>query len=249
MPDQLSLQPAQELQRSEPSIFDLIREVTTNKEADVSKLERLIALQERAQAQQAKEQFFRAMLAAQKEMPPIVKDTKSETGKYVKLETIQKVIRPIYMRHGFCMSFGTESVEEGVRILCNVMHEAGHVERYIEDGPLDSVGPRGTTNKTPIHATTSTVSYLQKRLTCLIWNLVIADTDKDGDSQLPGGSCITQEQGDNLRDFVREVGLNPQQESNWLKMLDAKTIPEIPATHYMVAYRMLQARAAAKGGK
>ena len=253
MPDQLSLQPAQpqELQRAEPTIIDLIREVTTNPAADVSKLERLIALQERAQSQQAATAFAVAMKAAQEEMEPVRRDAKnSHTGsQYAKLETIDAAIRPVYTRNGFSLSFNSPQTEgDNVTVACTVFHDAGHSRDYSLSGSLDGAGAKGASNKTPIQALGSTVTYLRRYLECMIFNVQLGGEDNDGNVGKKS-AFISQEQSDNLRDFAREIGLNPQQESNWLKMLDAKTIPEIPATHYMVAYRMLQARAAAKGGK
>jgi hypothetical protein len=90
-------------------------------------------------------------------------------------------LRPIYTRNGFCLSFNSEPVEgPNVRVICGVSHDAGHSKTFQLEAALDMAGPQGKANKTPLHGLGSSVSYLRRYLTCMIFHVVFANDDNDG---------------------------------------------------------------------
>jgi len=122
---------------------------------DVGKFEALLRIQRELIADDARMQFIQAMSAAQGEMVPVVRDATNEltSSRWARLETIDALIRPIYVRHGFCLSFNSAPPTlEGtdIRILCDVAHAGGHIKPYQLDAPLDTIGPKDIPNKTPL---------------------------------------------------------------------------------------------------
>jgi hypothetical protein len=128
----------------------------------IDKLEALRRMQREDIAEQARLCFVQARRAAQSEMLPILRSEKntSTNSKYAPLEAIDAVIRPIYTKHGFSMDFDSEPLEGGVRVICEVSHDAGHTLIRRLEGALDNAGPQGKANKTPIQALVSSTTYL-----------------------------------------------------------------------------------------
>ncbi len=174
---------------SAPSnIITVIERLANNPNVDPDKMEKMIALQERILDREAEQAYSASMTAAQGEMAehPIVKGAWNDQTKshYAKLGTINQAITPIYSKHGFSLSFGTEAPQqEGcVRVICEVRHRLGYTTHRGMDVPLDSAGIKGTVNKTGPHALGSSTSYGRRYLTGLIFNLVELDEDDDGNA-------------------------------------------------------------------
>lgn len=183
------------------SLVNFLARAVRDPSIDVAKLEALIRLQREVLADDARRRFAVAMNAAQAEMMPVLRDaTNSSTGsKYARLETVDAALKPIYARHGFTLEFDSEPVDGGVRILCEVSHAAGHTKVRRLDAALDAAGPQGKTNKTPVQAVGSTVSYLRRYLTLMVFNGVVGNDDNDGqrisrreDGELVGRSDVAE---------------------------------------------------------
>lgn len=168
------------------SLLNFVASAMADPAINVDKLQMLLSMQREIVADDARLQFNRAMSAAQGEMDPVVRDaTNDQTkSKWARLETIDALIRPIYTRHGFCLEFNSEAIEgPNERIVCEVSHTAGHTKRRQLEAAPDTIGPQGKPNKTPLHGLGSTVSYLRRYLTCMIFNVVLANDDNDGNRQ------------------------------------------------------------------
>jgi len=170
-------------------------------------------------ADEASQAYAEAMNTCQAEMPGIVRDKdNSRTGKkYASYEGLNEIIRPIYSKHGFSLSFGEEPlpVESGMlRIFCDVRHKAGHKERYQGDFPRD--GKSAQQEKaimTALQGTGSTYSYARRYLAKNIFNLAETDEDNDGNS---ANAYITQELSDYLGEQVRTHKIPLDRFLKWL---------------------------------
>lgn len=153
--------------------------------ADLEKLEKLLTLQERWNANEAKKFYNADMVLAQSKMPEIVKKLKNSqtNSKYAGLDEIITKTKEIYTAYGFSMSFneGVTARLDHIRICANVLHKLGHKESYSYDVPLDGVGIKGSTFMTKIHAKASSISYGRRYLMCMIWNISTGD-DNDGNN-------------------------------------------------------------------
>lgn len=168
------------------ALMQVIARAASDPNVDVDKMERLLQMQERVRDRAAEQEFAEAMSRTQAAMPPVIKDKQNAqtNSQYASLESIAKIVTPIYTGHGFSLSFNTDAspVENCVRITCDVLHKGGHSKRFMYDSPLDSTGAKGQVNKTPTHARGSSISYGQRYLTKLIFNLRIAGEDDDGNA-------------------------------------------------------------------
>lgn len=165
----------------------MIERLVLNPEADLDKLERMLTMKERLDAQSAKVAFAGALSAARAEIPPIIKDATVDFGKgdkrtHYKHETlagIAKVIDPVLARFGLSYRFRTEQGQGGVRVTCIIAHASGHSEETSL-----SCSPDGSGSKNPFQAVGSAVTYLQ-RYTLKASLGLSAEVDDDGQSAAP----------------------------------------------------------------
>lgn len=164
--------------------MDLLQ-VALQNNAAIDVIERIAALRDKSMARDAEQQFTEAMNLAQSELGRIAPDmentqTKSKTASYAALD---RVIRPIYTKHGFSLSFdsGDSPLPEMVRVFCYVSHRAGHTRKYQAPlMPADGKGAKGGDVMTKTHATGSAMSYGMRYLLKFIFNVAIGEDDNDG---------------------------------------------------------------------
>ena len=221
----------------------IIAEAARDPSVDVEKMQRLLEMKERVDAQRAAVAFAQAMKACQTEMIPVVRDAMNEhtRSRYARLETVDRAIRPIYTRHGFSLSFNSPLTDSsGVTVSCTVFHEAGHSEKYQLSGALDMAGAKGTANKTPIQALGSAVQYLRRYLECMIFNVILTNEDNDGN--VGKSAAISPEQADNINSLIAELGMSPAAVSSFLTIMEAKSVSEIKADRARQAIILLEAK-------
>jgi hypothetical protein len=156
----------------------------TDPNASVEKIERLMALWERGEARKAEGLFNAAMATAQKAMKSVAADAYNPQtkSKYASYEALDRALRPIYTEHGFGLSFdsGDGAPDLHVRVLCYVTHGGGHSRTYKLDMPADGKGAKGGDVMTKTHATGSAMSYGQRYLLKMIFNIAVGEGDDDG---------------------------------------------------------------------
>jgi hypothetical protein len=154
------------------------------KGADPGTLEKLMDLQERWEAGNARRAYVLAMTGFKQEAPSVlVKGDKVDfaTAKgrthynYANLGSIVQEITAILGKYGLSASWETKQNErDEVIVTCHITHEAGHRESVTLRGPADDSG-----NKNRIQAVGSTVTYLQ-RYTLLAALGLATGEDDDG---------------------------------------------------------------------
>lgn len=202
----------------------VISRAASDPSVDIEKLERLMAMKERMDAKQAEQEFNAAMSAAQSEMGRISADatnpqTRSRYATYGKLDSC---LRPIYTRHGFALSYGTRRSEaEGhITILCDVSHSGGHVKQYECDMPSDGKGAKGGDVMTKTHAAGSAMSYGQRYLLKLIFNVAIGENDDDGNAAGSGFDIS------GWRDKIADAADKVELDGIAGELREAKSIPQ-----------------------
>lgn len=200
------------------STEDFVTKLALNEKIDEQKLRVLWEIQKDVLAERRKEQaeaariaYYAAMANAQKEFRIVDRDaTNSQThSQYARFETIWEACCPIWTAHGFSVSFPSSTTAEGnIRMVARIRHSAGHTEDITApDAPPDGAGLRGTSNKTPIQANQSTVSYLKKGLLCSGFGIVTRLEDNDGNSEKIEKREVRQNSG-GMRDYVESNELN-----------------------------------------
>lgn len=198
------------------NMLAVIARAAADKRVDVDKMRELLAMQQAIEAREAEREFNVALMAAQSELPKIVKDAsvKETSGstkyRFATLEKVATEVDHVARKHGFSQSFGTaDSPLSGhYRIICDLSHSGGHTRRYLCDLQLDAAGAKGTANKTPVQGVGSTMSYGRRYLKVMMFDLIIVGEDRDGNrrKEQDGPSSITMEQAQEIRALADKVG-------------------------------------------
>jgi len=219
------------------ALISVIERAARDPNIDIDKMERLLAMQMQIFARAAEADFNVAMSACQAEMPIIKATFKNDQTNsfYAALEEIDRIARPIYTRHGFALSFGTTDcpLEGFFRQTCKLSHRAGHSEMRQADLPTDMVGIKGNPNKTGIQGFGSTMTYGQRYITKLAFNIVVGD-DTDGN-----GPTLSKEQIAEIEQKLKESGTNREQFFEWWRI---KSLDRMPAFNFPVIMDMLDKR-------
>ena len=150
-------------------------QIAVEQNADLDKLEKLMALQERWDAAQAKKAYVAAMSKFRHECPAIGKTRQGHNTKYAGLAEPIEQIKGILADCGLSHSWSTQQDGHQVKVTCTVTHIDGHSE-----STSLAAGPDTSGSKNSIQAIGSTVSYLQRYTLFAILGLASQEMDTDG---------------------------------------------------------------------
>lgn len=172
------------------ALLVLIGRLATDPNADLTKLERFLDLQERILAKSAEAEFGAALSAFQGECPAIMKskEIKGQTGpargSYCPYGSLMEQVQPFLTKHGFSVHFTQDAKAEGKQVAVHgfVRHRAGHKEPLGFTMPPDPSG-----GKSDIQAIGSTRSYAKRYAVTDFFNLRLLDgSEVDSDGNLRG---------------------------------------------------------------
>lgn len=163
-------------------------EMAIDKGADIDQLEKLMALQERYDAKQAKSSFLHAMTEFQSIVPRITKNKDGHNCKYAPLSDIVEQIKSSLSGCGLSYRFEQEHAEE-IKVTCVVSHIDGHSEKTTMQARPDDSG-----KKNQVQSIGSTVTYLQRYTMIGALGITTADSDMDGRLPSPVVNLINSEQ-------------------------------------------------------
>lgn len=219
----------------------LDRAVASN--APIETLEKLLSLQERWEANQARKAFDDAMAAAKAEIPVIFKsrvvDFTSAKGRthyrYEDLAEIAKTVNPILGKHGLSYRFRTSSAaNEPVSVTCVVSHRLGYFEENTLTGPRDDSG-----NKNSLQQVGSTLTYLQRMTLKAALGLAASDDDDGKNSAGDDDGPISEEQAGTIRKLCEETGTDIPKFCDLMKV---ESIPALPASQFDRVIKSLEAK-------
>jgi ERF superfamily len=153
-------------------------QIAVQQGADVDKLAQLLELQERWQANQARQAYNAAMAKFKQEPPKITKNkhVKFDDAEYDHatldhvVDAITETLSAVGISHKWRMSQSPE-----ISVTCVLTHEMGHSEETtLKAGPDTSGG------KNSIQAIGSTVTYLERYTLLAAVGMAAAGTDNDG---------------------------------------------------------------------
>jgi len=209
--------------------------------ASIEVLEKLMTLQERWEANQARKSFDEAMAAAKAEIPVIVKnqtvDFTSAKGRthyrHEDLAEIARTVTPILAKHGLSYRYRTSSApNEPVTVTCIVSHRGGHAEENTLAAGRDESG-----NKNSIQAIGSTITYLQRMTLKAALGLAASEDDDGGASERP--DYVSTDQLNRLVALADEVGADKEKFCRYLRV---GSLAEIPAEKFPHAVQLLEAK-------
>lgn len=224
-------------------MVSMIERMAMSPEVDVEKLERLMAMQEKMLDREASQEYTRAMVRVQSEIQGVTRDKANPQthSRFVSLEAMKKAVVPVYAREGFALSYGEADCpkENHVRVTCKVMHSGGHSENFFYDCPIDDKGIQGAVNKTPTHGKASAVTYGERYILKLIFNITIQDEDDDGNAASHMVEYITEEMSNILDAKLEENEIDREKFNSWLKRdLKVDSLDRVS----MQAYKTVDAR-------
>lgn len=208
---------------------------------DMAQLQKLMDLQERWEANEARKAYVRAMSAFKAEPIEILKDKEvdftSQKGRtHYSHASLANVVDAVVARMG---SFGLShrwdvKQEEGaVVVACVITHEQGHSERVEMIAPKDDTG-----NKNVIQQIGSTITYLQRYTLMSACGLAAKDMDDDG-KRAESSAVITESQATDLKAKAEEVGADKEK---FLSYFGIESLADLPATRFKEAVNMLNAK-------
>ncbi len=243
-----------------------------------TRLDRLLALQEKLVADQRRMMFVEAMARLTPLLPTIDRTGKiivfskrdreaaaandgrmpagaqpiQQTG-YAKQEDIIEAIRPMIGEFGFALSFVPGRTEQGrITMKARLSHVGGHVEEIdIPNVEVDSSG-----SKNNIQGLGSSLKYLQRYGTLLLLPIVSRDPrdglDNDGanGARIEGDAGISDEQYAVLQAEITRQGGRTLASVLTAFGLEDKSLADLPAAKFEECKQRLRERAAAaqKGG-
>lgn len=209
--------------------------------AGIETLEKLMGLQERWEANQARKAFDEAMAAAKAEIPTITKNrevdftsTRGRTNyRHEDLAEIAKTVDSILGRHGLSYRYRVASnVNEPVSVTCIISHRAGHSEETTLSAGRDDSG-----NKNSIQAVGSAITYLQRYTLKAALGLAASNDDDGGSSETV--EYISRDQLTALVNLCDDVGADKEK---FCKYLRVGSLAEIPKSQFDHAGKLLEAK-------
>lgn len=215
-------------------------------------LEKLMALQERWEAGEARREYNEAMTAAKAEIKPIIKNRHAgfeskRTGDrtdydYEDLPMVASTVDPILTRYGLSYHYASQVDNGQVFVTCIVTHRRGHHEETTLPAPIDTSG-----SKNAVQAIGSTITYLQRYTLKLALGLSAA---KDDDARASGNPelalDITSEQRRELLQLLTDSG---SKEGDMLAYVKADDISTMTLAQYAKAKQAMVVKIKRKAGK
>lgn len=174
--------PAEIVKSESLTPVELLR-IAVSQGADIEKLTKLMDLQERWEANEARKAYNAAMKKF-KENPPIISKNKTvnfETRngnanyKHATLDHVCDVITKGLSAVGITHSWKVKQEKDLITVTCTLTHEAGHSESTDLSGVHDNSG-----SKNAIQAVGSTVTYLQRYTLLAATGMAAKNDDTDG---------------------------------------------------------------------
>jgi hypothetical protein len=214
-------------------------QIAIERGADVSMLEKLMGLQERWEANEARKAFVAAKAAFVAERPTIIKNKtvsfgsgKSTAFDHATLDNVCNVVGPVLSRHGLSASWRTAQGDGGkIRVSCVLTHEQGHSEEVWLEGAPDTSG-----SKNAIQAIGSAVTYLSRYT--LLSILGLATRDQDDDARMAGmDGLISPAQKEEIVSLLRDTDADVKR---FLVYMQVDAVDEIPASRFPEAKAALE---------
>jgi hypothetical protein len=205
----------------------------------VETVDKLMALNERWEAAQARKAFFEAFAAFKSEAIIVARNKDITDGplkgkRYAELFSFVEAVTPALSRNGLSHSWEiTKDDKDWIEVTCKIEHVSGHGKVVAMGGPPDTGGA-----KNAIQARVSTVTYLER--VTLKAACGIAEQGDDLDGRAPS-VAITAEQVGTLRSLIVEVAADIPR---FCKFMKVERIEDIPQRDYAKARLALEAKQA-----
>ena len=175
-------------------------------------LEKLMDLQDRYEATNAKKAFNQALVKAQSEMPTVFKGRANAgtRSNYASFDDIMRIVRPVLDAHGLALSFAQSETSDTITVVCTILHAGGYSTEtpftLPKDGVIKSNEGRNVTNLA--QAQGSANSYAKRYCLTNALNIVLGDQDDDAQAMSVPVKPVSPEQCEELRKMATDADVD-----------------------------------------
>lgn len=221
------------------ALITAIARAASDPNADIDKMERLMAMHERMEARAARLAYDADFAAMQPNLPEIDKRGKIiirdknnaeniiQSTPYALWEDTNRLIKPILAEHGFGLSFRITQTEAKITTTAVLSHRGGHRETTDFSASIDNTG-----SKNNVQGWGSSFSYGKRYTGTAILNITTKGEDDDGKSTGAVIGSISEEQGQELEKLLLDAGAPIADFCAYAKI---ETLADLPAAKFDVA--------------
>ena len=213
---------------------DMIR-YALDKGANLDQIEKLLIIQERWDANEAKKAYYSAMAQFKANPPKIEKDRAVSFGagkaayKHASLYQVTQKIAQELSKWGLSASWRVAQNGQ-ISVTTRISHKLGHFEETTLTAPADTSG-----SKNSIQAVGSTVTYLERYGLLALTGLATADQDDDALSH--DIEYIDQKQLSQIIDMIADRQVD---ESKFLKYMQIESLDKMPKAKFQQAMTAIE---------
>lgn len=223
-------------------------QLAVEKGASLEQLEKLMALSERWEANEARKAFVVAMAEFKSNPPEIVKDksvsfqTSKGTTSYdhATLGNVTSAVCAGLAKHGLSHRWDVKQADGKITVVCTITHAKGHSESVQMTAGADDSG-----GKNSIQQIASTVSYLQRYTLLSATGLATHDQDDDA-AHADDKTTMTDEHVATITAKCEEI--SKTMKGTVLKSYSVAKLEDIPDEEYERIIHRLEATKRDKGG-
>lgn len=215
--------------------------------ADLDKVAKLMELQERWEANEARKAYHFAMAAFKSNPPEIEKDkkvsyptNKGNVGyRHASLANVTRKINEAMSKFGLSASWKVQQTGI-ISVTCKITHEKGHSEETTLSAPADDSG-----SKNPIQAIGSTISYLERYTLLALAGLATTDMDNDTQNSV-SQEKISVEEVNSIADNLLTIGASMEKFCEYMNVNQLNDILKTDLKKATIAIENAKAKKAVK---
>jgi len=221
-----------ELAKNQPTPMEMIASCQ-----DPAAIEKLMELQERWEANRAREEFGHALAMFQSECKPI-KKTRAYSVRggqigFVSIDDIMKIIQPLLSAHGLSVSYNIVNEGDNNFMECIVRHGS-----YAETKRVPLVLPGNANNSAQNMG--MALTYSKRYALCMALGLTITDEDNDAEF---AAETVTQDQAGIIDNLLTACDFTKDRTEAFFKWAGAEDVFGIPAAKYDHVVKFLKDKA------
>jgi hypothetical protein len=214
-------------------------QVAMERGADLDKLQQLMDLQERWEANEARKAFVAAIARFKADPPEVLKSKHVKFGTteyhHATLADVCSAAISGLAAVGISHRWDVDQSDR-IKVTCILTHAQGHSESVSMMSPADTSG-----GKNAIQAIASAATYLQRYTLLAATGLAARDMVEDDGRAADQVQTITESQVADLTALADEVGAKLPQFCKYLKV---EKLADLPASRYQAAIAALEAKRA-----
>jgi len=201
--------------------------------ASLEKLEQLMEMQFKWEANEAKKAYHKAVADFKSEPVRIPKSKRNSQfggSPYSGIDDLVNTVNPVLGNHGLSAHWSIDQ-SEGIKVTCVLTHSLGHSESVSMTGPADKSGA-----KSPIQEIKSTITYLKIATYEAVTGVASSDDPGDTDGNIPEKSIDARQ----VVEIEKLIKLKQADKSGFLLHFSIEEIKDLPKAKYSKATQMLR---------